>query len=74
MFHASSPGDGNDCQGQAFDNFGIYDRRNFVNGTENGIEPIGTMKRNLVSIIEIWCECFGKEKADLRPKDSRENP
>ena len=55
-----------------WDDISIYDRRNFVNGTENGIETMGTVKRNLVSIIEIWCECFGKEKADLKPKDSRE--
>lgn len=55
-----------------WEDLSIYDRRNFVNGTELGIEPMGTIKRNLVSIIEIWCECFEKEKADLKPKDSRE--
>lgn len=54
-----------------WDDLSIYDRRNFVNDTDGGIVPIGTVKRNLVSIIEIWCECFGKEKADLKAKDSR---
>ena len=30
----------------------------------------GTHRRDSVSNIEIWCECFFKDKEDLRPSDS----
>ena len=28
------------------------------------------MKRQTVSNIEIWCECFGKSTDEMRPSDS----
>lgn len=33
---------------------------------------IGTVKRELVCPMEIWCECFGKEAANLKKIDSYE--
>ena len=32
----------------------------------------GTVRRTSVSNMEIWCECFGKERANLRRTDSNE--
>ena len=29
----------------------------------------GVIRRETVSYIEIWCECFGKDKANLERKD-----
>ena len=30
----------------------------------------GTVRRETVSNIEIWCECFGRAKEDMKPADS----
>ena len=50
----------------------LYSRRLFLNGeTELGSESIkGTVRRRYVSNMEIWCECFGHNKEDMRPADS----
>ena len=45
-------------------------RREFIRDTEDPTRPRGTVRREAVSNIEIWCECFGKNKEDLRPQDS----
>jgi putative DNA primase/helicase len=45
----------------------LYERKNYLNGeSEFGVEQrTGTRERTSVSNIEIWCECFGKNRADL---------
>lgn len=50
-----------------WDNFDTYKRREYVNeyNNENSLIPKGKIKRETVSVIEIWCEAFGKNKADL---------
>lgn len=50
-----------------WDNFDIYKRREYINEyyNEDSIIPKGDIKRDTVSVIEIWCEAFGKNKADL---------
>lgn len=48
----------------------IYQRREFVRERNDPTQPKGTVRRNQVSNIEIWCECFGKPKEDLKPADS----
>lgn len=50
-----------------------YERRNFLDGT--GVADIGkkgTIRRTQVCNMEIWCECFGKERSNLRRADSNE--
>jgi len=48
-----------------------YERRNFLNGSEFGGEShVGTVERTLVCNMEIWCECFGKDAAAMKPADS----
>lgn len=54
-----------------WDTMSAYERRNFLNGSEFGGEShVGTVERTLVCNMEIWCECFGKDAAAMRPADS----
>lgn len=48
----------------------IYQRRNYINDSDDPTRPLGTVQRTTVSNIEIWCECFGKLKEDFKPSDS----
>ena len=52
---------------EGWDNFDTYKRREYINDycNENSLIPKGRVKRETVSVIEIWCEVFGKNKADL---------
>lgn len=56
-----------------WDGMDIFERRNFLTGSDFGdIKKSGTVKRTQVSNMEIWCECFGKERANIRRTDSNE--
>ncbi len=56
-----------------WDSMDLFERRNFLNGSEFGGEKrSGTIKRESVSNMEIWCECFGKERANLRRIDAND--
>lgn len=49
----------------------LFERRNFLTGNELGeIGRKGTVQRTQVSNMEIWCECFGKERANIGRADS----
>ncbi len=49
----------------------IWSRINYLEN--NDINPTkGTVRRDSVSVIEIWCECFGKNKSDIKRADSVE--
>ncbi len=49
----------------------LYERRNFLGGSEfGGGTRVGTVKRNLVCNMEIWCECFGKDASSMKTADS----
>ena len=51
----------------------LFERRNFLGGSDfGGLQEKGTVRRTSVSNMEIWCECFGKERANLRRTDSNE--
>ena len=47
----------------------IYRRRSFLQGVEL-LE--GKIKREKVCAIEVWCECYEKNKADMKKSDSIE--
>lgn len=51
----------------------LYQRRSFLNGSEFG-EPAqqGTVRRERVCAMEIWCECYGKERPNLKKSESYE--
>lgn len=66
---------------QNWHNMNLYERRNFLNDkssdhTDSNYTPFGpdiingSIKRDKVCIMEIWCECFNKERQDLRRSDS----
>ena len=55
-----------------WDAMDIVERRNFLTGTDFGNAKPGTVRRTRVSNMEIWCECFGKERANIRRSDSSE--
>ena len=56
-----------------WDSMSLYDRRNFLNGSEFGEErQKGTVRRTMVCNMEIWCECFGRDSSMLKKTDSYE--
>lgn len=56
-----------------WDTMSLYDRRNFLNGNEFAeSQRTGTVRRNMVCNMEIWCECFGRDSSALKKIDSYE--
>ena len=53
-----------------WDSMGLYDRRDYIREPADPTRPTGKNRRQTVSNIEIWCECLGKPKEDMRPADS----
>lgn len=47
----------------------LYERRSFLSESDLSSKK-GTVKREKVCIMEIWCECFYKERQDLKRADS----
>lgn len=47
----------------------LYQRRSYLDGDELTANTV-TEPRKTVSNAEIWCECFGKNLADMKPSDS----
>ena len=52
-------------------NMTLYERRVYL-GDKNAIESKGVVKRDKLCIMEIWCECFFRERQDLKRTDSYE--
>ena len=48
----------------------VYKRRDYVRDADDPMRPGGSVRRMEVSNMEIWCECFGKPKEDMKPSDS----
>lgn len=57
---------------KSWNSMNMFERRNFINGSDFGSPDVGTEKRDRVCIMEIWCECFGKDRANLKRQDSNE--
>ena len=58
---------------EGWEDMDLFERRNFLNGGDFGASPVsGTVRRSTVSNMEIWCECFGKDRANLHRTDSNE--
>ena len=56
-----------------WDSMDLFERRDFLSGSNfNGEPKMGTVRRTQVSRIEIWCECFGKDRANIRWTDGAE--
>lgn len=51
----------------------LYQRRSYLGGGEfSGSAATGTVRRERVCCMEIWCECFGKERENIKRTDSYE--
>ncbi len=56
-----------------WDSLDLYQRRSFLGENEfDGAQRRGTVRRKKVCVMEIWCECFGKERQNLKRTDSYE--
>lgn len=55
---------------ETWDSMDVYARREYVNDPNGPLNVKGTIRRQTVSNIEIWCECFGKSKEEIKPADS----
>ena len=56
-----------------WDKMSLYERRNYINGSEfEGSHRVGVNRRTRVCNMEIWCECFGKERGNLKRQDANE--
>ena len=53
-----------------WDDMDLYDRRAYVRREDELARPRGSIRRTEVSNMEIWCECFGRAREDMRPPDS----
>ena len=53
-----------------WDNMDAFQRREFIQDPDGPLATKGTVRRETVSNMEIWCECLGKPKEDLKPSDS----
>lgn len=50
----------------------LFERRNFLTGGDFGEELVGTVLRDRVCTMEIWCECFCKEAVNMKKADAYE--
>nr|WP_253199373.1 virulence-associated E family protein [Clostridium tagluense] len=51
----------------------LYERRGFLRGEgELAVKTVGTVIRDRVCVMEVWCELFGKDASMLRKIDSYE--
>lgn len=53
-----------------WDDMDIYARRDYFRDRNDITRPVGKNKREYVSNIEIWVECFGNNPSDLKTSDS----
>ena len=53
-----------------WDSMSIWQRREFLQDKDAPTRAEGKNKRETVSNMEIWCECFCKPKEDMKPSDS----
>lgn len=53
----------------AWDDMDMYRRRDYFRDPTDPTRPEGVRKRMEVSNLEIWCECFGNPKEDIKPSD-----
>lgn len=53
-----------------WDKMDLYERRNWLSEKDGPTAVAGVNKREEVSNVEIWSECFGNPTSSLRPQDS----
>lgn len=53
-----------------WDEMDVYARRDYLAEKDAPTSVKGTIRREAVSNLEIWCECFGRSASDMKPSDS----
>jgi hypothetical protein len=53
-----------------WDGMDIHARQDYIRSTDDPTLPVGTVQRDTVCNMEIWCECFGKRREDFERQDS----
>ena len=54
-----------------WDRMDLAERRGFLRGDQfNGGDKPGTVRRTVVSAVEIWAECLGKDPSQIRRSDT----
>lgn len=48
----------------------VHSRREYIREKDDPTRPAGIHRRTEVSNMEIWCECFGRLKEDMKSADS----
>lgn len=58
---------------ERWNEMGLYERRNFLEGSEfDGGHVEGVNRRERVCVMEIWCECFGRDRGNLKRQDTND--
>jgi predicted P-loop ATPase len=57
---------------ETWDTMDIYRRLEFIRSPDDPTRATGSIRRNQVCIMEIWCECFGKSRESIKKADSYE--
>lgn len=55
---------------ESWESMDIYKRQEFIRDRDNPTQPKGVVRKDSVCNLEIWCECFGKHKEDIKHSDS----
>lgn len=56
---------------EGWDKMDLAERRGFLSGDQfQGGDKPGTVKRTVVSAVEIWAECFGKDPMTIKRSDT----
>lgn len=57
---------------EGWDSMSISERKDYLSGDGFAPEIPGTIKRESVISLEIWCECFNRSEGSIQKKDSYE--
>ena len=55
---------------ETWESMDIYNRREYIHSPNDPTQPVGVNRRDTVSNIEIWTECFGKRQEEIKPIES----
>lgn len=57
---------------ESWEEMDIYRRMEYIRAPDDPTRAAGTVRRNQVCVMEIWCECFGKSRESIKKADSYE--
>jgi len=57
---------------ESWETMDIYRRQDYLRSADDPTQPTGVARREQVSNIEIWCECFGRARDAIKKSDSYE--